>query len=60
MEDENGVIWMGSKLDGLFQLERTGNDHFQIRQFTHQEDNPYSLSHNSIYSIYQDHQNVSG
>lgn len=56
MEDENGVIWMGSKLDGLFQLERTGNDHFQIRQFTHQEDNPYSLSHNSIYSIYQDHQ----
>ena len=47
---------MGSKLDGLFRLTRDGKDHFQIRQFTHQEDNPYSLSYNSIYSIYQDHQ----
>lgn len=56
IEDENGIIWMGSKLDGLFRLTRDGKDHFQIRQFTHQEDNPYSLSYNSIYSIYQDHQ----
>lgn len=56
MEDADGIIWMGSKQDGLLQLERIDRDRFRIRQFTHQADNPYSLSHNSIYSIYQDHQ----
>jgi signal transduction histidine kinase/DNA-binding response OmpR family regulator len=54
MEDADGIIWMGSKLDGLFQMEKIGDDRFRIRQFTHQPDDAYSLSHNSIYSIYQD------
>ena len=48
---------MGSKQDGLFRLERTGNDRFKIRQFTRQKDDPYSLSYNSIYTIFQDSKN---
>lgn len=54
IEDAGGIIWMGSKLDGLFRVERSGDDKFRIRQFTHQAEDPYSLSHNSIYSIHQD------
>lgn len=57
MEDKEGIIWMGSKQDGLFRLERTGNDRFKIRQFTRQKDDPYSLSYNSIYTIFQDSKN---
>ena len=48
---------MGSKQDGLFRLERTGEDRFKIRQFTRQKDDPYSLSYNSIYTIFQDSKN---
>lgn len=56
MEDDKGHIWMGSKSDGLFRLERAGNNNFHVHQFSHQENDPYSISHNSIYSIFQDHQ----
>ena len=54
MEDTKGIIWMGSKQDGLFRVERAGDNSFKITQFTHQKGDPYSLSHNSIYTIYQD------
>ena len=54
MEDEQGSIWMGSKWDGIFRLKKDGNNRFKIQQFAHEEGNPYSLSHNSIYSIFQD------
>jgi len=54
MEDTNGIIWMGSKQDGLFRMEKIAENRFSISQFTYQEDDPYSLSNNSIYSIHQD------
>lgn len=54
MEDEQGDIWMGSKWDGVFRLKKEGNNRFKLQNFTHEEDNPYSLSSNSIYSICQD------
>lgn len=54
MEDADGIIWMGSKQDGLFRLERSGDNGFSIRQYIHRENDPYSLSHNSIYTICQD------
>ena len=54
MEDNEGDIWMGSKWDGVFRLKRDGNNRFKIQKFAHEEGNPYSLSNNSIYAIYQD------
>lgn len=56
MEDNQGNIWMGSKWDGLFKLKKEGKDRFNMQIFSHKEDNPYSLSNNSIYSIFQDSQ----
>lgn len=54
MEDKDGIIWMGSKEKGLFRLEQKDGTHFALQQFLHQPDNKYSLSNNSVYSIYQD------
>ncbi len=55
-EDDQGNIWMGSKRDGIIQLKKKGDGSFQIETYTHKADDPYSLSNNSIYSIYQDSQ----
>lgn len=55
-EDDQGNIWMGSKRDGIILLKKKGDGSFQIETYTHKVDDPYSLSSNSIYSIYQDSQ----
>lgn len=54
MKDKKGNIWMGSKWDGIFRLKRDGENRFKIQKFAHEENDPFSLSNNSIYSIYQD------
>lgn len=53
-EDEQGNIWMGSKWDGIIRLSPKRDGSFQIRNYVHKEEDPYSLSNNSIYCIYQD------
>lgn len=54
MEDKEGDIWLGSKWDGVFRLRNKGNGYYSIQKYEHEENNPYSLSNNSIYSICQD------
>ena len=54
MEDEEGDIWLGSKWDGIFRLKKKGNGDFQIQEYAYNENDPYSLSNNSVYCIYQD------
>lgn len=53
-EDEQGNIWMGSKWDGIIRLSPKRDGNFQIRNYVHKEEDPYSLSNNSVYCIYQD------
>ena len=53
-EDEQGNIWMGSKWDGIIRLSPERDGSFQIRNYVHNEEDPYSLSNNSVYCIYQD------
>lgn len=57
LEDKNNNIWLGTKDIGLFQLRKTGANHYSIHHFEHQPTDPYSLSSNSIYAIYQDSRN---
>ena len=45
---------MGSKWDGIIRLSPKRNGSFQIRNYVHKEEDPYSLSNNSVYCIYQD------
>lgn len=54
MEDKKGEIWLGSKWDGVFRLKEKGNGHFSVQWYQHKENDTYSLSNNSIYSICQD------
>lgn len=53
-EDEQGNIWMGSKWDGIIRFSPKRDGSFQIRNYVHKEEDPYSLSNNSVYCIYQD------
>lgn len=53
LEDKDGNIWLGTKEIGLFQLKKTGANHYSIHHFEHQTNDPYSLSSNSIYAIFQ-------
>lgn len=57
LEDKNNNIWLGTKDIGLFQLRKTGANQYSIHHFEHQPTDPYSLSSNSIYAIYQDSRN---
>ena len=45
---------MGSKWDGIIRLSPERDGSFQIRNYVHNEEDPYSLSNNSVYCIYQD------
>ena len=45
---------MGSKWDGIIRLSPKRDGSFQIRNYVHKEEDPYSLSNNSVYCIYQD------
>lgn len=58
MEDENENIWIGSRHDGIFLLQKEKGTSFgyRITNYTHHPEDPYSLSNNSVYSIYQDNQ----
>lgn len=57
MEDKDKNIWLGSKGAGLFRLTPKNINRFSITHFEHQPNNPYSISDNSIYSIFQDSHN---
>ena len=49
MEDQQGQVWIGSKMDGLYVATPQGMKHYR-----HSDSDPYSLSHDAIYAIDQD------
>lgn len=57
MEDKEKNIWLGTKGSGLFLLTQKGPKQYAVTPFKHQPENPYSISNNSIYSIFQDSRN---
>lgn len=57
MQDKSNNIWIGTKGNGIYRLKSTGNKSFSIKHYQHKSNNPYSLSSNNIYSIYQDSKN---
>lgn len=54
MEDKDGQIWLGTKDQGIYLLSPNTDKQYSIQHFEHQSANPYSISNNSIYSIFQD------
>jgi len=55
MKDRDGNIWIGTRHNGIYLLKRKGNDFlFEMSHYVHIPNDRYSLSNNSIYSIFQD------
>lgn len=47
----DGLLWIATWTGGLFALDtKTG----EYQRFQHEEHNPYSLSHNLVYSLFED------
>ncbi|NDV57214.1 hybrid sensor histidine kinase/response regulator transcription factor [Bacteroides sp. 519] len=53
MEDSNGRIWISTKGNGIYCLQSVGT-HFNIRNFTSNPKDLYSLSDNNIYCMHED------
>lgn len=56
MEDSSGNIWIGTKGNGLYQLQpndENGNS-FSVKNYTNNPSDLYSLSNNNVYSIFED------
>ncbi len=55
MQGRDGAIWLGTKGDGLYRLKsKPGKNQFQIEHFSKSSEDVYSISDNSIYSIFED------
>lgn len=55
-QSSTGTMWLGSKPGGLFRMEETADGRFNIVNFANNPEDPYSLSHNDVYDIKEDHQ----
>lgn len=53
MQDSAGDIWIATKGRGIIQLHPQGN-RYAITYYEHDEDDIYSLSHNSVYWLHED------
>ncbi len=53
MQDSHGNIWIATKGDGIILAEKEGA-HFKFTRFKYDEDDIYSLSHNSVYWLHED------
>lgn len=57
-EDRSNNIWVGTKGEGLYKLIPTSDSNvFKIEQYKNSDQDLYSLSNNSIYSIFEDSKN---
>lgn len=55
LEDDRNNIWIGTKGDGVYRLQtQTGSNKYKIAQYKSSDKDLYSLTGNSIYSIFQD------
>lgn len=53
MQDSKGNIWIATKGRGVILAEKTGMQ-YKLTQFEYDEDDIYSLSHNSVYWLHED------
>ena len=53
LQDSHGILWLGTKPNGLFRLKETNGGNFSVKSFT-QNTSRYSINSNSIYAIKED------
>ena len=50
---KDGTIWLATKGDGLVRAVKQGNS-YALTRFKYSNDDIYSLSHNDVYSVFED------
>lgn len=53
--DSRGDLWIGTRDNGVFRMHREG-ERFRFTHFGHRDDDPFSLSNRTIFSIAEDGQ----
>ena len=53
LQDSHGILWLGTKPNGLFRLKETKDGNFSVKSFT-KNASRYSINSNSIYAIKED------
>ena len=53
-EDEDGVLWLGSRFDGLYRLLPIDENRYRVEQYRMKATDRYSLSDDNIYDIHRD------
>ncbi|MGN0310453.1 MAG: two-component regulator propeller domain-containing protein [Bacteroides sp.] len=53
-EDSSHNLWIATKGDGLVKAEPQGEGRYRLTHFRHDEADPYSLSNDNVYSVYED------
>lgn len=53
-EDNKGNIWIGTKNDGISVLSKQNEGQYKVLHYQHEKNNPYSLTANSVVSVFQD------
>ncbi len=56
-QDHRGRIWIGTKGQGLLCIVPKGEDTYQIQRFNKNPEDPYSISSDNLYGIYEDNLN---
>ncbi|GGF22076.1 hybrid sensor histidine kinase/response regulator [Flavobacterium limi] len=56
-EDSNATIWIGTRGDGLYKFVPVKAFNYKATHYKNEKSNPYSLSNDDIYSVYQDKKN---
>gem|GEM_PF-2257962 len=54
--DINGDIWLASYKDGLYRLVETKSDHFKLKNYRPEPDNPYAIADNKIFCLLIDNE----
>lgn len=53
-QDHKGVVWIGTKGNGLISATPIKDKQYRLKSYTHNAENIYSLSDNNIYCVYED------
>ncbi len=51
-EDRTGILWIGTRDNGLYKFNRSTK---QFIRYSHNPDDPYSLSDKGVMAVYEDH-----
>nr|WP_288834379.1 hybrid sensor histidine kinase/response regulator transcription factor [uncultured Flavobacterium sp.] len=58
MQDSKYNIWIGTRGNGIYKLTtKEHNYNFSVKHYEHDSTNPYSLSDDNVYCIFEDHAN---